>query len=246
MYLLDLKTMAKKIIDTFTSSLVSIIVPVHNGEKFLSEALDSLLRQDYDEYEIIVVDDGSTDSTSAIARSYGSTIRFFQLPESKGPGYARNYAIRESKGAFLGFIDSDDMWTHNKLTAQLNYLKLNPWADFVISRMTPQLEGNQEWPFSLNSDHYLNDNVALLLSATLIKKQSFLKVGWFDSQLATAEDVDWFTRASDIKLRRGVVDEVLLIKRIHSANVSLYSGNTNRDLFKALRRSVSRKKVFLK
>jgi glycosyltransferase involved in cell wall biosynthesis len=221
--------------------LISVVLAVYNGERYVSDAIKSILDQDYPNYEIIVVNDGSDDQTLATLQAYGNKINLISLEVNKGQGFARNYAIKHAKGKFLAFLDHDDMWVSDKLSKQHHFFITQPSCDYVICRMTSQLLEGQEWPSNLNLNHYSKDSVALILGTTLIKKKSFLKVGWFDSQFGSADDTDWFARASDAGLKKGVVDEVLLVKRIHSSNISLNSAEANKNLFKALRSSVRRK-----
>ena len=98
--------------------LVSVIIPVYNREKFLAEAIDSVLAQTYRPIEIIVIDDGSTDKSGEIARSYAETKYIYQ--DNQGVSVARNIGVDAAQGEFLAFLDSDDMWLHNKLETQIN------------------------------------------------------------------------------------------------------------------------------
>ena len=104
--------------------LVSIIIPVYNGSKYLKEAIDSAIRQTYKNIEIIVVNDGSTDNgkTEEIAKSYGDKIRYFSKPNG-GVSSALNYAIKESKGEYISWVSHDDLIYPNKIEAQIEYLK---------------------------------------------------------------------------------------------------------------------------
>ena len=104
--------------------LVSIIIPVYNGSKYLGEAIDSALAQTYKNIEIVVVNDGSTDNgkTEEIAKSYGDKIRYFSKPNG-GVSSALNYAIKESKGEYISWVSHDDLIYPNKIEAQIEYLK---------------------------------------------------------------------------------------------------------------------------
>lgn len=106
--------------------LVSIIIPVYNGSKYLGEAIDSALRQTYKNIEIVVVNDGSTDNgkTESVAKSYGDKIRYFSKPNG-GVSSALNYAIKESKGEYISWVSHDDLIYPNKIEAQIEYLKNN-------------------------------------------------------------------------------------------------------------------------
>src|SRR5436190_9496549 len=96
------------------SSLISCIVPVFNGDRYLAETLDSILAQTHRPIEIIVVDDGSTDGTSAIAAEYGEKIRYIRQ-ENSGVASARNLGLQSARGDFIAFLDADDLWHAGKL-----------------------------------------------------------------------------------------------------------------------------------
>lgn len=102
---------------------VSIIMPLFNSEAYLSEALESIRRQSYDDWELIVVDDGSTDRSFTIAESFpDDRIRLFQHHANRGVGAARNTALEHVRGRFVAFMDSDDVWLNEKLERQLAYM----------------------------------------------------------------------------------------------------------------------------
>ncbi len=102
--------------------LVTIIIPVYNGQNFLAEAINSALAQSYDNLEVIVVNDGSTDNTEKIALSYGNKIRYFSK-ENGGTATALNLAIQKSKGEYISWLSHDDLYTADKIEKQLEILK---------------------------------------------------------------------------------------------------------------------------
>ncbi len=117
--------------------LVSVILPVFNGERFLAEAIESVLQQGYRPIEIILVDDGSTDSTPRIAGSFADHVRYYYQPNA-GPAAARNLGIRMASGEFIAFIDADDLWPEDKLAMQMRCFEAFPTVEIVqglISRI---------------------------------------------------------------------------------------------------------------
>src|SRR4051812_6975653 len=114
------------------SPLVSVIVPAFNDERYLGEALKSALAQDYANKEIIVVDDGSTDSTPQILSTFSREIRVFRQSNGGAP-VARNAAIAQARGKYLAFLDADDLWLPQKLSAQITYLEAHPDVGMVYS-----------------------------------------------------------------------------------------------------------------
>ena len=105
---------------TALPQLISVIVPVYNGEKFLGDALASIFAQDYRPIEVIVIDDGSTDRTRAIAQSYPEVQYSYQ--DKQGSAVARNTGIENSRGELIAFLDADDLWIYNKLFIQAAYI----------------------------------------------------------------------------------------------------------------------------
>jgi len=106
--------------------VVSIITPSHNASKFISECINSVLLQTYQDWEMIIVDDLSNDNSVKIIKSFlkqDSRIKLIELEENGGPSKARNRAIKESKGDFIAFLDADDVWKNDKLDKQLNFMK---------------------------------------------------------------------------------------------------------------------------
>lgn len=111
--------------------LFSIVMPTYNSERYVTEAIASVLQQSYPEWELLIVDDCSTDSTLNIVQDFAdrdARIRFFTLAENKGPAAARNLAIQQAQGRYIAFLDSDDIWRPEKLKVQLKYFKNSEYA----------------------------------------------------------------------------------------------------------------------
>tara|TARA_B100000886_G_scaffold333529_1_gene287705 strand:+ start:814 stop:1563 length:750 start_codon:yes stop_codon:yes gene_type:complete len=111
--------------------LVSIITPTYNSEKFISETINSILKQTYTNWELLITDDCSTDKTVEIVESYVKKdyrIKFFSLKKNSGAAIARNNSIKNSKGRYISFLDSDDLWLKNKLELQINFMKKGDYA----------------------------------------------------------------------------------------------------------------------
>ncbi|HBC5517211.1 TPA: glycosyltransferase family 2 protein, partial [Proteus mirabilis] len=103
--------------------LVSIIMPCFNSEKYISEAIESVLKQTYSNFELIIIDDNSTDSTLKIINSFrDNRITIISFDENQGAGVARNKGIEVANGRFIAFLDSDDLWSKNKLEAQIKFM----------------------------------------------------------------------------------------------------------------------------
>ena len=109
--------------------LVSIIMPAYNCGRFIKESIDSVLDQTYDTWELLIVDDCSTDNTKAIVSTYDDKrIRYMRNPQNMGAALTRNKALREAKGRYIAFLDADDMWLPNKLEKQLAFMQDKGYA----------------------------------------------------------------------------------------------------------------------
>lgn len=118
---------------TEASRLVSVIIPVYNGEAFLAEAVESIQRQNCHSLEIIIVDDGSTDSTGSVVASLQADVRYVYQPNNSGPAAARNRGLQMAQGNVIGFLDADDdLWPDNKLAVQLACLAAQPRTEIVL------------------------------------------------------------------------------------------------------------------
>ena len=189
--------------------LVSVIICVRNGEKYLPEALDSVANQAIDDLQVIVVDDGSTDDTARVAESHTLAPQILSQ-EPLGFGVAFNRALRAAGGQYLAFLDCDDVWPRGRLKAMLAALAQADEADFVIGHLA-------------NTDASLNRIGAPLPSrlagAMLIKRISALKIGELRTDIAHGAFVDWCSRAASMGLKFVVVDEIVLLRRIHGENI---------------------------
>ena len=215
--------------------LVSVIVPVFNGERFLREAVQSVLDQKYSPVEIVVIDDGSTDGTATVARGLSDTIRYLHQT-NQGPAAARNRGIEHARGSLLAFADADDLWPANKLELQLPVLLRDPEIDIVLGRIQQvrmsetAVEEFAEPAFSVN------------LGSAIIRKSVFERVGMFDETMRYSEDVDWFMRAREAGAAIKTIDAVTLVYRQHEQNMTRGKSTSELNVLKALKRSLDRRR----
>ncbi len=202
------------------NSLISCIVPVFNGERYLAEALDSILNQTYRPIEIIVVDDGSTDQTPSVIKQYGERIRAL-WQENAGPAAARNKGLGEACADFVAFLDADDLWYPEKLERQFARFCARAELDLCITQVqnfwVPELEKEKR--------HYLDHRFSQPLpgyatQALLARRVLFDRVGRFDSSLRACDDTDWFLRTIDHGAVIDMLPEILVHRRLHSKNLS--------------------------
>jgi glycosyltransferase involved in cell wall biosynthesis len=198
---------------------VSTLIPVYNGEEFIAEAVDSVLDQNGVDVEIIVIDDGSTDSTPNILEGYGDRIRVLRQKNS-GHVNARNNGANLAKGEWLAFLDADDMWLPDKLQKQLAivgrsvgmvYTGRENFGDIDRVKVTAAhdlLEGNLFEPLLLGN--------FITLSSVIMRKNWFDRAGGFDEHYATCEDWDLWLRFSAAGSETAVVCEPLTRYRWHA------------------------------
>lgn len=220
--------------------LASIIMPVRNGERFLPQAIESVLGQSYRPIEIILVDGRSTDGTAAIARSYAE-VRYLQQAHGR-VGAAYNLGIAASSGDFLAFLSHDDLWTPDKLSIQIDYLERHPGTLYTVAHAEFFLEPGCSAPPGFRRELLECARPAPVMETLVARREAFRRVGMLDPRLSSAEDVDWFARARDLGIPMAVIARVLLRKRIHDRNSSLAAADNTHNLLAALRRSLARKR----
>lgn len=222
------------------SPLVSVIIVVKNGERYLTRAIESVLAQTYENYEIIVVDGQSIDNTSKIAKSYPK-VRYL-LQTDKGIANAYNIGIDAAKGELIAFLSHDDTWTPNKLITQVNYLIEHPDIQYTVAKVKFILEKGHSIPPGFRPELLSGDSVGCIMETLVVRKTLFAAIGKLNPEFMVAEDVDWFSRAKDNNVAMAVMPEVLLHKHIHNTNLSLNSTVNNQNLLKILRQSIERKR----
>jgi glycosyltransferase involved in cell wall biosynthesis len=196
---------------------VSVIIPTYNRGWILKEALDSVLAQEFTDYELIVVDDGSTDDTRAILDSYGQNIIVLEQA-NQGVSAARNRGIAGSRAQLVAFLDSDDLWLPQKLDRQVEFFNSNPDALICQTEETWIRNGVRVNPKKRHqklSGMIFEPSLNLCLvspSAVMIRKSLFGAVGMFDESLPACEDYDLWLRVS-CRYPVYLIDQPLIIKR---------------------------------
>ena len=196
---------------------VSVIIPTYNRGWIIKEAIDSVLAQDYAEFELIVVDDGSTDNTSEILDSYRNVIKVL-FQKNKGVSAARHRGIAEASGKFIAFLDSDDLWLPQKLSAQIEFFNQTPNALICQTEevwIRNGLRVNPKKRHKKLSGMIFKPSLELCLvspSAVMIQRSLFDRVGEFDETLPACEDYDLWLRIS-CRFPVHLIDRPLIIKR---------------------------------
>jgi glycosyltransferase involved in cell wall biosynthesis len=219
---------------------VSVVIAVRNGERFLAEAMRTVLAQTWKPLEILVVDGRSTDSTGSIAASFPQARCLTQ--RGRGIADAYNEGIGQARGEFIAFLSHDDRWTPDKLATQMEVLLARPELGFAVAHLKYFLEPGAALPPGFRPELLTGEHAACIMEVLLARRETFDIVGAFDTTLTTGEDVDWFARARDLGVPHAVVSRVLLHKRVHQTNLSLNDPATNQILLRVLRRSLERKR----
>ena len=223
------------------SPLISVVIPVYNGERYLAHAIESIVAQSCQSIEVIVVDDGSTDHTKEVLARFGDKVQYL-FQQRAGQAAARNVGIKFSKGNFLAFLDADDLWVEGKLDLQLAAFQANPHLDAVLSYVQqficPQIDQ------TIGSRiHCPSEKMAGYLPGTmLIKRKAFLLSGGFDPSYRTGEFIDWYVNAKEQGLKDLMLPEVLLRRRLHGNNLGIRERDTREDYLLIAKALLDRKR----
>lgn len=203
-------------------SLVSAIIPAYNCGRFVAEAVQSVLDQDYPAKEVIVINDGSADDTLSVLRGFGSAIHLIDQ-KNGGPPAARNAGLQAVRGDYIAFLDADDVWLPGKLAAQVAYLEANPDVGTVFMAWQvwrPDADGRFRKPVSdaaspdLSIDEIRSGwlynrllfDCEILTTTVMLRSSIVRKIGAFDTTMFNGDDYDYWLRASRVaeihKLKR--------------------------------------------
>jgi glycosyltransferase involved in cell wall biosynthesis len=221
---------------------VSIVIPTYNRADFLPKAIQSVLSQTYRDWEIIIVDDGSTDNTEEIVKGYNeSRIRYIAHKSNLGISAARNTAIKNSKGKYIALLDSDDEWFPEKISYQMNIFQKKDSECGVVCTSGHMIEDDKKIrvkviPANLDNfyEKFLFENI-IWCSSVLIKKECFEKLGLFDEHLKSCEDWEMWIRIS--KYYKFIFLKTPLIKYL------IHPGQLSENLLKKIN---ARKRILFK
>ena len=222
--------------------MVSIIMPAFNSERFIGDAIQSILDQDHRPIQVVLVDNGSTDSTISIVRSFNNVSCIVQ-PEYYNIPMARNVGLVLAKGEFIAFLDSDDIWLPGKLSAQVKHLRDNPELAMNLCRYNIRIEEGVTPPYGFWDDRNDDLKASTIPSALVARRETFLKVGAYDITFDQAEDSDWFLRAHEMGMKVELIPELLMVKRYHENNITHRTQEGRHFLIRALKHALNRKRA---
>jgi glycosyltransferase involved in cell wall biosynthesis len=216
-----------------------MVIPVRDGERYLGEAIASLHAQTRPPLEILVVDDGSTDASAALAAAQPGVVVLRN--RGSGPGAARNTGAERACGGLVGFLDADDLATPYRLELQEELLEADRTLGAVVGAMERFISPDYD-PVLLGRPPVMPPaagEIAYLPGALLARRSQFLAGGGFADDLAAGEGVDWFARART-EMSIAVLDMVVLRRRIHQHNFSRELSTVHRGYLGAARLAVQR------
>ncbi len=214
------------------SADISVLIPVYNGEKYIGEAIESVLKQTLRPLEIVVVDDGSADESCAVAASFPG-VRCVSIPH-QGIAAARNRAVKEAIGEWIAFLDSDDLWMPDKLEKQMAYLSSHPGCEIVFCRYRNFSELLPE-TMTERQKTVLAGYVDQYLASACIRKSLFERCGLFDIRYGYGEDTEWTARAGFAGVdTRHCIEECLYLRRIHESNITLTHNQIRKEEYLSL------------
>ena len=204
--------------------MVSVVIPAYNSERYVADAVKSVLAQSYPPAEVIVVDDGSTDGTARVVQAFGNSVRYLHQT-NRGEPAARNLGLRNSQSEYVAFLDADDLWRSDKLKLQMEYFAAHPNCAVVYSDMStfddrgvvdPSVKVRFNITFPSGKIFVPLFRETLFGSGSVIfRKNCVDQVGYFDEQFLIGCDYEMWLRMSR-HFEFGVVDEPLLMYRQHS------------------------------
>ena len=211
---------------------ISVLIPLYNCEEYIGAAIESVRKQTFHDYEILVVDDGSTDEGWKTASSCEG-VRLIRR-EHAGIAKTRNFALSEAKGKLIAFLDADDLYAPEKLKLQKDYLDSHPQCDIVFCRYQCFTDIQRE-ELTPRQKQTLSGEIPQYMAGACIRKELFGRYGVFREDYTYGEDTEWLARLEIAQVDLShKLDSFLYFRRIHNSNISL----THRDMSEKERYSI--------
>jgi|JI10StandDraft_1071094.scaffolds.fasta_scaffold40252_2 glycosyltransferase involved in cell wall biosynthesis len=222
--------------------MLSVLIPVRDGERYLAACLRSVLDENMSPIEILVVDDGSTDRSAEIAESFGPPVRCIRRPRA-GQAAARNAAVAAAAGDLHFHFDADDLLLPGAITTLVGVLEGDPSVDLVTGRFETFL--SPDAPLEVRERTKIPEGARRghLSGVTVVRATAFARVGPIDESMPTLSSLDWYTRAIDAGLAIRVAPDVVMRRRIHGANTSLVHRNEPSPRMRLLKAVLDRRRA---
>ncbi|MEB3269376.1 MAG: glycosyltransferase family A protein, partial [Leptolyngbya sp.] len=218
---------------------ISVIIPVHNREQYVAEAIESILAQTYPATEIWAIDDGSIDGSADVIQGFGDRVHYHYQTNS-GAAAARNTGVDLSQGDLLAFLDSDDRWTPEKLTLQLAEFEKNPDLAMVFGHVRQFC--SPDWPRDQQPRITAEVMAGYHVGTLLVRRDAFHQVGSFETQWRVGEFVSWQAKAADMGLPMAMVPEVVMERRLHATNMGRTERSHSQDYLRIVRAALERRR----
>ena len=218
--------------------MISVVIPCFNAATYIGAALESVFAQTTPVTEVIVVDDGSSDQSADVVRSFGQRVRQLAQPNS-GASAARNAGVAASGGELIAFLDADDLWLPTSLERLLAALgddvdgSVGEMAHFVSPDLDPEQAARRVIPAP---------RIARMAGALLLRRRAFDRVGPFDVSLRMGEFMDWFSRFDACGLRLAECPAMVVRRRIHATNTVHQREHTQASYLASLRQNIARRR----
>lgn len=221
---------------------IDVVMPCFNAEMYIQEALDSVFSQSLPAGTVVVVDDGSTDSSASIAGRFGKRVLLIRQPNA-GISAARNAGLAACSSPLVAFLDADDIWPIDSLERRYEYLYANPQMNGVFASLqnflSPELDAADAARYRVD----LAPAAARFPGTLLVQLEAFRRIGGFDVTLKVGEMIEWIARAAASGLQFGAVDSLALLRRIHGNNTTLKAANSRAGYLDAVRAALQRRKA---
>jgi glycosyltransferase involved in cell wall biosynthesis len=226
-----------------SSPLISVMMTVYNGAPYLAEAIESVLSQTYRPIELIVVDDGSDDGSSEIAKGYVPALQYINHHPRRGMGASRNRAVQAAKGQYLTYLDADDRLSPDALEKQAAVLAAHPQVDVVFGHVrefvSPELDATARARLRPASERL----PGRLPTTMLIRRDAFFRVGLFATHLKMGIGMDWSARAIEAGLRTFMLPDVIFERRLHGQNNGIRERERRTDYVRAVKAALDRRRT---
>jgi glycosyltransferase involved in cell wall biosynthesis len=222
-------------------SLISVMIPAYEAERYLAEAIQSVLDQDDEQVEVIVVDDGSTDGTGAVAARYPE-VRYHRQ-DNAGNGAARNAAVERATGAFFAFLDADDRFAPNALSTLRQAFVDDPALEVAYAHVREFVSPDTDDDARAQLRPPVERVAGYLPTNMLMRRAAFLAVGPFVTDLKVGTTVDWSARAAEHSLRSVLLDDVLFERRLHATNNGIRERAHRSDYVRVVKAALDRRRA---
>lgn len=212
---------------------ISVIIPTYNNAQFLKDSITSVKNQSYENIEIIVVNDGSTDHTEQVIADIDVNLKYYVIDHS-GAASARNFGVQKSSGEYIAFLDADDLWPQEKIQRQLACITSQN-IDAVFTGIKQFLDDSFK-SGSLKSNAVVP---GISLTTMMIAREKFLNIGLLKTSFQLGEFVEWFIRSKQFNLRYEVLMDVVTQRRIHGNNTTAKNRANKKDYLHAINQAIT-------